>query len=558
MQKRNDSLTPSLLHSATLRADRDPERLVRRAVLIFALASVVLGLASSAHARALFVLEGRGWGHGVGMSQWGAFGLAREGSSYGKILRHYYAGVRVATRDRSPKVRVELAAGRTSLLVGSGGSFRVSAGTKAETHAPGNARVTKTKTGRIKVAGIKGSFGSPATFRPTSSSTPLRLGDSHYRGVFVVNISGGRLRLVNKLGLELYLLGVVPRESPAWWPQPALRAQAVAARSYALHSLLQGPGKCNGAFCPDTRDQVYGGFDGEEPSTNAAVAATARKVIVDSAGAVAQAFFHSSSGGRTANSEDVWTQPVSYLQSVADPSDLVPENPNRFWRVLRTPAQLRSQLGLARTPNDATVMRDSSDRVGRIRASGPGWATVVDGGDSLRWRMGLNSNRFWLGVLRLTTTDGRIEWGRRPTLEAFVRRVPGSVLRRRVSGGASTHMTAVSGSESIRVAPRRTTWYRLGRPAFGVTVRIRVEPKLRLTMVRARSLSGTMRPRLAGTPVTVQRLVSGAWTKVAEGTVDGDGRWSAKLRVRPGSYRAVAAPGQGLVRGKSPVVEVGA
>ncbi|HEX2046008.1 MAG TPA: SpoIID/LytB domain-containing protein [Gaiellaceae bacterium] len=531
---------------------------MRRALLISALLSAVLVLAPSASARALFVLDGRGWGHAVGMSQWGAFGMAKGGSSYREILGHYYTDVSLFTRPSSPTVRVELAAGRTSLLVGSSGSFRVSAGTRTATHKPGSATVTKTSTGRIKVQGISGSFKSPATFTATSSSAPLRLGSSHYRGSFVVSVAAGALRLVNRLDMELYLRGVVPRESPAWWPQAALRAQAVAARSYALYSLVRGPGKCNGAFCPDTRDQVYGGLDGEEPSTNEAVAATARQVILDKAGEVAQAFFHSSSGGRTADSVDIWGGRVSYLKSVADPLDLVRENPNRSWRVLRTPAQLRSQLGLPRTPNDATVTRDSSDRVGSIRASGPGWATIVDGGDSLRWRMGLKSNRFWLGVLRLTRSDGRIEWGARSTLSAFTRGVRNALLQRRVSGGTWQDMTTVDGSQSLRVAPRRTTSYRLGRPAFGITVTVRVEPKLRITMVRARSLSGTMRPRLAGTTVSVQKLASGAWRTVGSGTVNADGAWTAAFRVRPGSYRAVAAPGQGLVPGTSPTLKVGA
>jgi stage II sporulation protein D len=530
---------------------------MRRTLLISALLAAVLGLAPSAHAGTLFVLNGRGWGHGVGMSQWGAFGMAKAGTSYGDILRHYYTGVGVVTRP-SQTVRVELATGRTSLLVGSSGSFRVSAGTRSATHTAGGATVTKTSTGRIKVEGISGAFDSPATFTATSASNPLRLGSWRYRGAFVVSLKDGRLRLVNRLDMDLYVRGVVPRESPAWWPAAALRAQAVAARSYALYSLLHGPGKCNGAFCPDTRDQVYGGLDGEEPSTNDAVVATAREVIVDKAGNVAQAFFHSSSGGRTADSADIWSGSVSYLKSVADPRDLVKENPNRFWRVLRSPTELRNQLALPRTPDDATVTRDSSDRVGSIRASGPGWATIVDGGDSLRWRMGLKSNRFWLGVLRLTTSDGRIEWGARPTLSAFVRGVAGSVLQRRVSGGTWEDMTAVSGSQSVRVAPRRTTWYRLGPPSFGVTTSVRVEPRLRITMVRARSLSGTMRPRLAGTTVSVQKLASGAWKAMAAGTVNADGAWTVSFRVRPGSYRAVATPGHGLVPGASPVVKVGA
>jgi stage II sporulation protein D len=527
-----------------------------RRLLPLAVLAALLGLVPSAGAGTLFVFNGRGWGHAVGMSQWGAFGMAKAGSSYAQILTHYYTGVKIQT-TAGRTVGVELASGRTSLLVGSDAAFGVAAPGRKATHAAGNASVTKTPAGAIKVQGISGTFASPATFSATSA--PLRLGGSHYRGTLVVSVSGGALRVVNQLGMDLYVRGVVPRESPAWWPAAALRAQAVAARSYALFALLHGGGKCGGAFCPDTRDQVYGGLDGEEASTNDAVTATARQVIVDGNGDVAQAFFHSSSGGRTADSAHVWGGTISYLKSVADPRDLAPENPNRFWRVFKTATQLRAQLGLSQTPTDATVTRNGSDRVASIRASRPGWAAVVPGGDSLRGRLDLKSNRFWLGVLHLSPSAGRIEWGQRVTLSALVRDVANSVLQRKRFGGDWQEVQPVDGAVNLRAAPRITTSYRLASPVVSaVPVRITVEPRLRITTVRARSLSGTMRPRLAGTTVSVQKLVSGSWQTRARGTVNAEGAWTANLSVRPGSYRAVASPGHGFAPGQSPTLKVGA
>ena len=525
---------------------------MRRLLLPLAVLAAVLGLAPSAGAGTLFVLTGRGWGHGVGMSQWGAFGMARDGSSYQQILGHFYSDTSLA-KPRSRTVGVELASGRTSLEIGSSASFRVSAAGKSAVHGAGNTTVRKTRTGGIKVVGIRGSFQSPTTFRATTA--PLRLGATRYRGKLVVSIRGGRLRVVNRLGLDAYVRGVVPRESPASWPAAALEAQAVAARSYALYALVHGGGKCGGAFCPDTRDQVYGGLSAEDSRTNAAVAATAREVVVDGAGNVAQTFFHSSSGGRTANSEDVWSTPVSYLRSVPD-RDLVRENPNRRWRVLRTPAQLRSGLALPRTPNNLTLRRDSSDRVGSLRASGPGWATIVDGGDSLRWRLELKSNRFWLGLLRLTPASSRLEWRQRSTVSGLVRNVPNVTLQRRRAGGLWKTLRSETGRVGLRIRPSVTTWYRLGPRAFGTTARIRVQPRLRITSVRARSIRGTMGPKRTGTTVSVQKLVKGSWTTVATGTVQADGTWSASHRRSVGTYRALAAPGGGLVRGASPTIKV--
>jgi stage II sporulation protein D len=525
---------------------------MRRLLLPLAVLAAVLGLAPSAGAGTLFVLTGRGWGHGVGMSQWGAFGMAQDGSAYRQILRHYYSGTLLA-KPQSRTIGVELGSGRSSFVIGSTASFRVSASGKSAVQEAGNTTVRKTRTGRIKVVGIRGSFQSPATFRATTA--PLRLGSAEYRGRLVVSVRGAGLRVVNRLGLDAYVRGVVPRESPASWPAAALEAQAVAARSYAFYALVHGGGKCGGAFCPDTRDQVYGGLSGEDPRTNAAVRATAREIVVDGGGNVAQTFFHSSSGGRTANSEDVWGTAVSYLRSVAD-RDLVRENPNRRWRVLRTPAQLRSGFALPRTPTNLTLRRDSSDRVGSLRASGPGWATIVDGGDSLRWRLELKSNRFWLGLLRLTPARSRLEWRQRSTVSGRVRRVANSTLQRRRAGGSWKTLRSENGRVALRIRPSITTWYRLGPRAFGTTVRIRVQPRLRITSVRARSIRGTMGPKRTGTTVSVQKLVKGSWTTVAHATVRADGVWRAALRRSEGTYRAVAAPGGGLVRGASPTIKV--
>src|SRR5688572_21404559 len=213
-----------------------------RRLLPALVAGLALVFVSSAPATTLFVITGRGWGHGVGLSQWGAYGLARSGQTHEQILAHYYRGTNLDTRSSTTRVNVLLADNRASLSVGSASAFTVSSGTKTRTHAAGYpVGVTKTSTGRIKVEGITGSFASPATF---SSSSPLRLGSISYRGVLKVSVVGGALRAVNRVGIDNYVRGVVTRESPAWWgdvgAQEAIDAQAVAARSYALYTLAHG------------------------------------------------------------------------------------------------------------------------------------------------------------------------------------------------------------------------------------------------------------------------------------------------------------------------------
>jgi stage II sporulation protein D len=134
---------------------------------------------------------------------------------------------------------------------------------------------------------------------------------------------------VNHVDLEDYLLGVVPAEMPASWPAAALRAQAIAARSYALTS--RRPADPFDVF-PDTRSQMYRGVTGEAPQTTAAVRAT-RRLAVFAGTAIARTLFSSSSGGRTAALEEAFpgSGPVSYLRSVDDPYDTI--SPYHDWTV---------------------------------------------------------------------------------------------------------------------------------------------------------------------------------------------------------------------------------
>jgi stage II sporulation protein D len=522
---------------------------MRRLSLLVAVA-VALACVPVASGKTLFVLTGRGWGHAVGMSQWGAYGMAKQGATYQEILAHYYRQTTIGSRS-GRTIGVLLADGRTELTIGSEAAFKVG----ARTHAAGSARVTRTSNGRIKVQGLSGTFASPVTF--TRGTGFLRLGSAHYRGTLVVSVVGGRLRAVNRVALESYLRGVVPRESPAWWPAAALQAQAVAARSYALAS----GGHCGGGlFCSGISDQVYGGLDGEAASTNAAVVATAGKVVVYN-GSVAQTFFSSSNGGRTASSADVWGTSVPYLQSVLDPADLNADNPNRFWRTLRTATQMQRSLGLPRLPTDGAAQRDSSDRVSGLRFTGPGWVTPVVGGDGLRGRLDLKSNRFWLGVLRLTPRRSRIVVGQRVGLDAFVRNLANGKLARRPQGAKTwTHVGDVAGAKSFTSRPGRSTTYRLTGSGVSMTRLVKVAARINFNSSQsAGGLAGVVRPlSLAGRTVVVQRRVNGVWRLADTATVASDGDWRARFTVRAGVYRALVTPpsSSGLVQGISPTLTV--
>jgi stage II sporulation protein D len=129
--------------------------------------------------------------------------------------------------------------------------------------------------------------------------------------------------VINALPLDAYLRGVVPSEMPQSWPAEALKAQAIAARSYAAHRLHPATGTWD--VYDDTRSQVYLGVKHEAATTDAAVAATANQVVM-SGSSIADTFYHSTGGGATENNEDSFTSdsgaitstPVSYLRGSLD------------------------------------------------------------------------------------------------------------------------------------------------------------------------------------------------------------------------------------------------
>ena len=132
-----------------------------------------------------------------------------------------------------------------------------------------------------------------------------------YRGQFLVTNQNGKLNLINRLPLEEYLRGVVPKEIPAGWPMAALKAQAIAARTYTLVNL--GRHQEDGFhLCATTHCQVYQGLSGEHPHTDLAVSETKGKVIAYN-GQLISAVYHDSSGGYTKDASEVWSQAVPYL-----------------------------------------------------------------------------------------------------------------------------------------------------------------------------------------------------------------------------------------------------
>lgn len=533
---------------------------MRRTLLLVLVLLLAAGLA--AHARtaaqpipagsATFVVTGHGWGHGVGLSQYGAYGYAQKGFTYDKIVLHYFPGTELGDAPIS-RVRVLLGSGAKTLTLGSTSDFKVRDGSGA-THTVAAGRYPLTPELKLAVDGQAQAraLPGPLLFQPGAAALALA---HRYRGSIQVDVNGGKLRAINMVGLEQYLYGVVPSEMPFTWLPEALKAQAVVARSYALAT------RRTGAFdlYPDSRSQVYLGIEHEKASTNAAVNDTAGQVVLYE-GAVAKTFFFSTSGGRTASAEDVWGEPVPYLLSVADPYDSI--SPHHDWGpFVFTGATLAKKLKLKGRVVDLQPELNSSGRIKVLNVIGTKSTVAVPGAD-VRKRLGLRSTWFSVGVLSLSAPLQPVTFGGRAKLTGVARGLTQTVLQRR-DGTAWAEVGAVEagkdGTLAVLVKPSVTTRYRLtSGKVVAAPVRVPVAPLARFYPARTPDqLSGYVRPAsLAGTTVLIQRQQGAAWPTVAQTTVGADGDFVAKLQLTTGVYRARVSSGHGFVVGFSPVLQV--
>jgi stage II sporulation protein D len=538
--------------------------MLRRGLVAVAAALAGAGLAAAqaptpptAVVASTLLISGHGWGHGLGMAQWGAQGYAQHGWTYDRILAHYYPGTQLAAAPPG-KIRVLLADGKKSLKLSSAAQWTVRDASGAD-HALAPGAVTITADGILTTSDPAAEnlvLTLPLTFRPLRA--PLEL-DRPYRGTIEVSSVNGKLQAVNSVGLEAYLKGVVPAEMPFNWTADALKAQAVAARSYALFT--RAVGRSYDVF-DDVRSQVYLGLNHERPSTNAAVDAT-RSQVVTYGGKVAFTMFHSSSGGRTVAYSEVYpgNTKYPYLASVDDPYDTI--SPHHNWGpVLVDGTKAAKALGV---PGGQLVdLQATAGPSGHVaRAVAQGLTSAVEAsGAKVRAQLGLRSTWFSVdGVLSLSRPYGPLSYGSATTVSGRVRGAAGISVEQR-SGSTfwqpfSPVTPAGDGTFGFTVNPTATTDYRLVTGALkAFPLRVSVAPVV--TLARSpdnTALFGTTNPALTGT-VEVQRENGIVWTTAATAAVTA-GSFSVPLPLAPGTYRARFAPGGGLVAGTSPPLLLG-
>jgi stage II sporulation protein D len=314
------------------------------------------------------------------MSQYGAYGLAQHGRGYRKILHHYYRHTRIGHAG-SNSIKVLLGSGADSVSFrrakkACGKRLRRRQGYRFK-RSGSNVILRRAGRGRIANCGSGGIASGGGTIRIG--------GRGVYRGKLKAKVSDGGLLVINPVGLQAYVKGVIANEVPSSWPKAALRAQAVAARSYVLAT--RGPGDFD--VYDDVRSQVYGGKDSETERTNSAAKRTSGEVVRHGK-RVATTYFFSTSGGRTESVEHGFpgAEPARYLKSVSDPYDGA--SPYHRWKVRFSQNEIESELsGLfsGRLRRIKVVKRGDSPRIvtarvvgtrGSSRVSGPGLQAVLD------------------------------------------------------------------------------------------------------------------------------------------------------------------------------------
>jgi stage II sporulation protein D len=371
--------------------------ITRRCTLLGSLAALALAIPSNA--LAVWEVEGHGFGHGVGMSQYGAYGYAQHGAGYREILEHYYSGANVsgggsgggggAGGGGGGGIGSAKAGGKVRVLLGSSGStVKFSGATQAcgKRVNPRGRYAFVLSGGGVSLQASRGKASECGQEAVASADVSI-VGFGRYRGSLVARADGGELLVINSLGVDAYVRGVVPNEMPPSWPQQALRAQAVAARSFALTSSR------GGAFdlYSDTRSQVYEGRSSETRSTNRAVAATVREVVTY-AGKTAQTTYFSTSGGQTEDARyGFGGSSVPYLKAVNDPYDDV--SPVHNWRERFSEEEMESKLnGLFGGSLQRIEVVDTgvSPRIVRAKLIGSSGSSTVSG-STLQARLGLRS-----------------------------------------------------------------------------------------------------------------------------------------------------------------------
>ena len=388
-----------------------------------------------------WIIVGSGWGHGVGLSQYGALGQALDGRSWQDIVTHYYPGTNLSDSPVDKQISVGLTQDRTAVFVrldkfsddaqlemsidgnpvatiSSGVIIRIeSNGASIVTSGGDDGRAESRGSGKrisFRISAGSGLIntvsGTPETNPNSVLSTP---GHRYKYGTLNVVYGGdndGRADLYSAISMRLadeYPLGVAEMSSS--WPKAALVAQVVASRSYGLGKVNSGlRGNCGCHVYNNTSDQVYVGYSKESDSwrdaVNSAVAPSGQAAILTFGGKAITAYFASSTGGRTMSTRDAWGGNVAWSQSVDDNWSLNARNPNARWGLRMSQSAMAAALGLSSVETIEVVERFPSGAAKTIVAKDTAGGSVTLSGRTFQARMKLKST-YIVGAVDIALAD---------------------------------------------------------------------------------------------------------------------------------------------------------
>lgn len=488
-----------------------------------------------------FTLVGSGYGHGVGMSQWGAFGMAKDGQDAASIVTHYYSDTVVSPVQDDAEARVNIQYQVSTVRVRSepvekgGGSIEVTVGSNVVLGGPddvfeftvtGSSVAVKRQAGGqvtdlgasddviVRWAGTRNPGGAtgPATVVNVINAGNSFGSDGHryrygYLDIVPVNTASGvKLNAVNVVRVhDEYLFGVA--EVPSSWPKEAMKAQAIAARSFVLSKVQDAVRKSCSCHVDDggspQPDQTFAGWAKESgPSGDRWVAAVRETLVTDTTGLAVlyqnkpiRAFYTSSSGGQTASSEEVWGGAIPYAKSVDDHWSMHDENPHKRWKATVSQASAASAFGVPTVLRLAVGDRYASGAVRTLVATLPDGTTKSISGSAMRAAFGLKSTY-------VTEVDGK----------AGVP-IPGSDAGGGDPGGAQQADPAVEANAPNAV--KVTLVFAGGRkPRVGEAVKMK----------------GRVIPRARGLVVERQMLADGAWKVMDTDKTGKKGRYRFRIK----------------------------
>jgi stage II sporulation protein D len=306
----------------------------------------------------------------------------------------FLLGLLLATPAAALDIRVGLGEGRASVTLGSSSTAEI---LDSKGKVLGQIPALQGFTAAAAQGGVSfnGKKAWQITLKPKEKGL-IYVGDRltasggrWYRGEVKVLRRDSGLTIINDLNLEDYVASVIGKEMYPTWPQEALKAQAVAARSYAIYQ-QQRPKYQHFDVLSTTTSQVYAGLDGEANTTQAATQATVGQVLAYQ-GKIIESVFHAASGGHTENSEDVWMRAVPYLRGVPDFDQSAPVFQ---WNLIFTASQLRQRLpGIGDIVSMKPVKTTPTGRVKTLRIQGSRGSLLMKGSD-VRRALGLKSTHF--------------------------------------------------------------------------------------------------------------------------------------------------------------------